>query len=243
MASVLYRTATPHRTDARDRRLIHGVVSRFISSFLGASSPHIVALETCCRTFTVRRGDVIARRGARLPGVFALAYGFVKLVLRGAREEGRVLRVVAAGQTFSEATALLGRPAPYDVVAIVDCRLVVIPSAAIFSLMDCEPRVARGMVRLLAERSLMYVGEVESATMRRGTQRLASYLRSLAQPDEAKVCVVHLPVSKSVVAARLGLHRETLSRLLRQFADDGLIAVSRRDIAILDPERLTEVAS
>jgi Bacterial regulatory proteins, crp family. len=54
---------------------------------------------------------------------------------------------------------------------------------------------------------------------------------------------VHLPVSKSVVAARLGLHRETLSRLLRQFADDGLIAVSRRDIAILDPERLTEVAS
>ena len=54
---------------------------------------------------------------------------------------------------------------------------------------------------------------------------------------------MRLPVSKTVVAARLGLKKETLSRLFRQFADDGLIEVSRRDITILDRGRLTETAS
>jgi CRP-like cAMP-binding protein len=53
---------------------------------------------------------------------------------------------------------------------------------------------------------------------------------------------VHLPVSKTVVAARLGLKKETLSRLLQKFSSAGLIAVSHRDIAILNVGRLTEIA-
>jgi CRP-like cAMP-binding protein len=80
--------------------------------------------------------------------------------------------------------------------------------------------------------------------MRRGAQRLASYLHSLARTgaDASASRTVRLPVSKSVVAARLGLKKETLSRLFKQFTADGLIVVSRRDIEILDAERLTEVA-
>jgi CRP-like cAMP-binding protein len=49
-------------------------------------------------------------------------------------------------------------------------------------------------------------------------------------------------VSKTVVAARLGVKKETLSRLLRELADDGVIAVAQRNIAILDRARLAQVA-
>jgi CRP-like cAMP-binding protein len=55
--------------------------------------------------------------------------------------------------------------------------------------------------------------------------------------------VVRLPVSKTLVAARLGVKKETLSRLLRQFAAEGVIEVSRREISILDREALVKLSS
>jgi len=227
----------------RDAQLIQGVVSR-LKLFWGAAPPQIAGVVKHCSTFPARPGDVLVRRGQRLPGVLAIAYGFAKLVLREPEHEGRVLRVVTAGQAFGEATAILGRPARYEAVALCESRLIVIPSASILALIDREPRFARNVIKVLAERNLELLEELEAATMRRGAQRLASYLDSLAPPDAASgSCSVQLPVSKTVVAARLGVKKETLSRLFRQFATDGLIEMSRKDVKILDRGRLAELAS
>ena len=75
--------------------------------------------------------------------------------------------------------------------------------------------------------------------MRPGSQRLASYLDSLVVPAEGNGhCVVRLPATKTVVASRLGMKKETLSRLLRSFAEQGLIQVAQREIRIFDRARL-----
>ena len=226
----------------RDLRFAEGVVSN-LSLFSGISPRQLAAVAKHCWTLSARRGDTLISRDERLAGVYALAYGSVKLALRSADREERVLRLVGAGQTFGEAAALLGRASRYEARALVESRLIVIPSATIFSLLDRDPRFARNMVKRLAGRTLELLAELETATMRRGSQRLASYLDSLAKPDAAAgSCTVHLPVSKTLVAARLGVKKETLSRLLRQFADEGVIAVSRREIAILDRQRLAALA-
>jgi CRP-like cAMP-binding protein len=230
-------------TAPRDAQLVQGVVSR-LKLFWGAAPPQIARIVQQCWTFPARPGDFVARRDERLPGVFAIAYGFVKLALREPQHEERVLRIVSTGQTFGESTALLGRTARYDALALSESKLIVIPSASILALIDREPPFARNLAKILAERNLELLEELEAATMKCGAQRLASYLHSLAQPaaPTSGSCTVHLPVSKTVVAARLGLKKETLSRLFRQFSADGLIAVSRRDIEILDTKRLTELA-
>ena len=239
---VIHKTATLQRTDTRERRLVHGFVSRLVP-FCQTSPLEIATLEKYCWTLPAQTGVVIARRGEHLPGVLAVAYGFIKLVLQGTRQEGRILQVAAAGQMFGESSALLGRPVPYDAVAMNDCKLVVIPATGILSLIDRDPRFARSMVRILAERNFEYLNEVESATTKRAAQRLASYLNTLVPANGPPgTCTVRLPVSKSVVAARLGLKKETLSRLFHKFASDGLITVSRRDIDILNVERLSEMA-
>jgi CRP-like cAMP-binding protein len=192
-----------------------------------------------CWVLPAARGANVVQRGARLPGVFALAYGSVKLTLRGDDAEERVVTLVSAGQTFGEAKALLGRPARSEAVALADSKLVVIPSAAILGLMDREPRFARALVFVLADRTLDLLAEVEAATQR-GAQRLATYIVSLADGN-GDGGTVRLPVSKTLVAARLGVKKETLSRLLRELSGRGLIAVERREVRILDRTGLAAV--
>src|SRR2546423_9766277 len=95
-------------TAVRDRRLIEGVVAN-LPLFQGVAVGQLQALAARCWTLAGARGGAVAHAGTRLPGVFAVAYGCVKLALRNGGSEGRVLRLVAARQTFGEATALLGR--------------------------------------------------------------------------------------------------------------------------------------
>ena len=229
-----------------DSRLVQGLVPR-LRIFRDVAPANLGPLIRHCWVMTAPRGAKIVERGARLPGVFGLAYGSVKVSLRGQDGDERVLKLVSAGHTFGEATSLLGRPGHSEAIALADSKLVVIPAAAIFALMDREARFARGVALLLAERALDMLAEVESA-MQRGAQRLAAYLDALAQSPESNGdgnggTVVRLPVSKTLVAARLGVKKETLSRLLRQFAAEGVIEVSRREISILDRDALAKLSS
>jgi len=235
---------TPRSTStaALDQRLVQGLVPR-LRIFRDVPAATLPPLIRQCWVVVAPRGTTLLKRGARLPGIFGLGYGSVKLSLRGPDGEERVLQLVSAGQTFGEPKALLGRASRSEAIALTDSKLVVIPAAAIFQLMDRDPRFARTMTLALAERALELLAEVESA-MQRGAQRLARYLDALPESGDGNGhSRVRLPMSKTLVAARLGVKKETLSRLLRQFAADGLIEVSRREIAILDRERLAGLSS
>jgi CRP-like cAMP-binding protein len=222
----------------REQRLIEGVLAA-TPYFSELGSPQIAAMALQCKTLAARGGDAVALRGRLLPGVFAVAYGSLKLAMRGAGGEERVIRLVQAGQTFGEPSALLGRPATYEARALVECRLVIIPVDVLFGLMERCPRIARQVVLHLAERTVSLLDELESSSMLSSGQRLARYLGTLGGEHGA----VQLPASKTVVAARLGVKKETLSRLLRAFAERGVITVARREIAILDRAALKQLAA
>lgn len=205
------------------------------------SAAQAASLVSHGKAFAVGRGAVVLQRGTVPGAAFALNAGTVKLALRGADGEERILRVVNAGESFGEAAAFLARPCPYDAYALTDAQLVSIPPSAIFALLERDRRFARRLVVALAERYCDVLAEFGAATTQRGSERLANYLESLAKAAPASG-TVQLPVSKTVIAALLGMKKETLSRLLHQFAAEGIIEVARREITILDAQKLAAAA-
>src|SRR3954471_23918440 len=231
----------PHKSRTRDRSLLEGVIHH-LGNRLGLTSAQ--ANSIACRSWMLAhgRGEFLVQRGNRLPGVLLVAYGTLKLVLRGSDGEERLVRLVSAAQLFGEAAALLGKACPFDAIAVTECKLAVIPSVVVLATMEQDARFASRFALMLAERNHELLAELESATIQRGAQRLASYLESLWLGDASLPYMVSLPVSKTLVAAQLGMKKETLSRLLRQFIVERLIAVSQREVQVLDGPGLAEVA-
>ena len=226
----------------REQSLIETVIGK-LKLFWGATPAQRAGVAAQSWALPLGRGSALVRPGERLPGVVGVAYGSLKLRIPVNGSMERVVRIVAAGESFGESAALLGKAAPFEPVALASSKLVVIPSAAIFSLIERDPRLARGVVLLLAERHLRLVEELHTSVPRRGVQRLASYLDSVAEPvagnGEFKA---RLPGTKTLVAAQLGMSKETLSRLLRSLVVRGVLRVSRREIAILDRAALLALA-
>lgn len=228
---------------SRDQQFLQGVLAN-AGLFAGVSPGGVAMVARHAGVIAALRGDALSRRGEPLPGVFVVGYGLVKLALRAPGSQERVLRIVSAGQSFGAAAALLGRVPRYEASALVDAKLVVVPSEAVLALMDRAPPFCRSVMRLLAERVLDLAAELEALSLHSGGRRLASYLGSLAEPVARNGgWAAQLPMSKTLIAARLGMKKETLSRLLRKLAAAGLIEVSRREITILDRDALARAWS
>jgi CRP-like cAMP-binding protein len=102
-------------------------------------------------------------------------------------------------------------------------------------LLGTVPEFARDLLRALSDDYLALLEELQASVQKSAVQRLAAYLCSLAEPNGTPHSwIARLPVSKTIVADRLGITKETMSRLLRELTTRGAIEVARRDITILD---------
>lgn len=243
MQQGLTRTLPTAIRPFRDHRLLEGVISR-LPAFGKLARDEIDMLAGYAQLRDFRRGATILRRGEAFPGLFAIVEGSAKLSLRRSDHEEKVARILEAGDCFGFAALLLERPCPVDVVALSNGVAATIPSMPVLRLMEQRAAFATALARTLAERLLELVGELEASTQQSSLQRLACYLDSLAEPPngEQDRWRVRLPATKSTVAARLGVKKETMSRMLRELASRGVIAVDGPEIAVLDRAGLAQLA-
>lgn len=227
----------------RDPRLVEGIVTN-LPLFRDVGHSNVALVASHARIEHCRRGALIARQGERLPGVIGVAYGLLKLVLPRRNGEEKVLRFLGPNESFGEAVTLLERPCSLDVVALAETMFVVIPVRPLRQLQERDITFANNLVRTLAEGQVRLVREIDARIGSSSAKRLAAYLESLAKSEGCSgACAVQLPVTKSALAARLGITKETMSRLLRELKDQGLIAMAGGAITILDRPRLAGIAN
>jgi CRP-like cAMP-binding protein len=222
--------------------LLEGVIAS-LPAFRELSRKDLDTLANHSHLRESRRGAVIVGRGERMPGVIALAYGSAKLALRRANGDEKVVRLLGPGENFGLASTLLDRPCPLHLVALSNSLVATIPPVPLLHLMEQDIGFARSVARALAERVLQLIGELEASLQQSGLQRLACYLDSLAEPNgRPGSWIARLPTTKTTIAARLGIKKETLSRMLRELASRGLIAVSGPQVDLLDRAGLARLA-
>lgn len=198
---------------------------------------HLAQLAKQATIVNLRRGDLLCRRGQPLASLYGVAQGQVKLVLRAGNGDERVLRIAGPGDTFAEAMVLRPRLAPFDAIALCDSVALELPARPLTALLERDALFSRTMLVYLADRMHQLVAQIESSALLNARQRIASYLIGLAEDGNR----VHLPVTKTLIASQLGVTKETLSRLLREFSDQGLIQVRNRDVHVRDRARLSGI--
>jgi CRP-like cAMP-binding protein len=218
------------QNDRATERLLRGM-----ALFANLAPTHIGRLAALSQKQTVRRGNAICCQGEPMPAVVALVYGSAMLALRRPDGGRRTVRFIGAREIFGLAIALHNRPCPADVIALADSVVISVPVPPLLRLLGMDPGFARDLLRELSDNYLDLLEELQASVQKNAVQRLASYLASLAEPNGTPhTWIARLPVSKTLLADRLGITKETMSRLLRDLMARGAIEVARRDITILD---------
>ena len=196
-------------------------------------------LATATRTQRLGGGEILFRRGDPCTGLYMVVHGRIQLSLATPHGAEKVLALFGAGESFGEAVLFLGKPYYVTAQACTDTLVLHVARDALLGLLDRDPRFARRMLAGLSARLHRLVGDVESYSLRSGTERVIGFLlRDPPPADGPRGLTVSLPVKKGVLASRLNLTQEHFSRILRDLIEAELITVRGRDITILDVERL-----
>lgn len=218
----------------------HIAVAR--QSLLLASAPETV-VQTVLASARLRefeRGATIFMQGERASAIYIVAEGWVKLYRVAPNGAEAVVGVFTKGSSLGEAVAFRHDTYPVAAEAVTDCNVIRIEADAFLRLLRDNPEVAIMMLSATYAHLHSLVMQVEALKAQTGAQRLAEFLLELA-PCEVGVCEVVLPYDKSLIAGRLGMKPESLSRAFVKLRDQG-VTIRQNNAAIADVTALRAFA-
>jgi len=187
----------------------------------------------------IEKGEVLFHRGDPAPCFYFLDTGLVELNLVSATGEKKVLEVVGPGRTFAEAvTFMLDRRYPVTAEALADCNLCQIPNDTYYDLIYGNPDACMRLLSDVCRHLHARVREIENLTVQNARSRLASYLLDHVIETNDDEATVRLELPRHVIASRLSIKPETLSRLLRNMVDEGVLTIEDRVIFVHSLARL-----
>lgn len=184
------------------------------------------------------RGETLFLQGEPAKAIHIVTDGWVKLYRIAPNGGEAVVNVFAKGQSFGEAVAFRGHPYPVSAEAVTNCEVMRIPSAALLEAMRKEPEIAVAVLAATFVHLHALVSQLEQLKAQTGPQRVAEFLLELCEQDSGS-CVVSLPYDKFLIAGRLGMKPESLSRAFARLKSAG-VSIKRNHAAIEDIERLRD---
>ncbi len=185
-------------------------------------------------------GQLLFSQGDSAQAFFWVAEGVIRLFRASPQGDEKVIELVGANRVFAEAVLFMGGRYPVNAAAQTPARLVAIQGPAF---KDWLAKDANRCFRLMAGMSARLhklVNEIDRLTLMKGADRLLQYLLDHSDPDETGRERVEWEAPKQVIASRIGVKPETLSRLLHKLTDQGCIEVVGQTLYISDAERLRQ---
>jgi CRP/FNR family transcriptional regulator len=190
------------------------------------------------RAVTAPAGTVIFSPGETCETLVLLSSGSVQV--RTISEDGRELllyRVLPGEACVMSVACLLGGTA-FQAEAVAECEVRghAIGRATFLELLASSAAFRDRVLAVQTARIYDLVGLVDDLAFRDTAQRLAHRLIELAAGAD------DVEVTHQQLALDIGTAREVVSRRLKLLEGRGVLAVERRHIRILDPQRLAELA-
>lgn len=196
-----------------------------------------------------RMSEVKRRQRIYLPGdpsdqIFVLKAGVVKIATLGPEGREIILAFLYPGDVFGELAIVDDSPRDHLAEAYEDAVICAVDRDLFRQLMRDCPELGYQITKLMGFRLKTFRSRVEELLYRSAHARVAHTLLDLATQHgiaDAQGIVIPLRLSQRDIANLVGLTRETVNFILRDFRQKNIIETDRRSIRLKDTAALQAV--
>jgi len=192
----------------------------------------------------VERGKTIFLPGDPAERVYLLRRGAVRLSRVYESGEEITVALLRENSLFGVLSLLTGHRSDrfYHAVAFTRVEIVSAPAASVREAIEADARVGLMMLQGLSCRILQTETMIETLTHRDMASRLVSFLlvlcRDFGTPAEQGI-TIDLRLSHQAIAEAIGSTRVTITRLLGDLRNGGMLRIDHKRITIFDPMALS----
>lgn len=175
---------------------------------------------------TLASRSILFREGNVAEHLFCVLNGYIRLyrLSRDGREAD--VRICGPGDTFNECLIFGADHYHYNAQAAESCTLARFELSHLRTMIEEDTQVAKAILKSLSRSLLSTMDSMANDRLQTAPQRVANYL--IAQsPSGATSYSLRLPFQKSVLAGKLGLAPEALSRVFSGLREVGVIVRGR----------------
>jgi CRP/FNR family transcriptional regulator, dissimilatory nitrate respiration regulator len=215
-------------------------VIKHIPLFDGLPPQQLDLLAGCAKEKNYRTGQAIFLDAQEARALYLLIWGKVKIYKTSIEGREQTIFVFGPGEPFC-LTALTDEYSPASAMALEDTRIIYFPSEKLDEVARQEPSLLFNLMLVLIRRLKESLVLIESLSLKEIPQRVALYIQK-ALDKSGGTDTFELDFSQRELAKILGTIPETLSRVFRKFANDGILHVENRTITVIDRTALRAMA-
>lgn len=200
-------------------------------------------LETCSRIGEFARGKLIYLPSDTSEGCFLLATGRVRLFSVSPDGKQSIVAFIEPGDLFGELAIFESARRDEFAEAAEKSIVVLIPGDIMRSLALENPALTFGITKLIGLRRRRIERRLRGLLFRSNRQRLIHLLLELAEQfgqRTAQGVQIAIKLSHQELSGVIGSTRESVTLLLGELQQEGLLQVARRRIELTAPDRLAK---
>jgi CRP/FNR family cyclic AMP-dependent transcriptional regulator len=174
---------------------------------------------------------VIVSEGDMTDSLYVVLSGRVKAFVSDENGREAVVNTIGVGDYFGE-LVLDGGPRAASIMTLEPCRLYVIPQADVERLLGGNPAFAHDLLHKLIGKVRSLTGRVADLALKDVYARLVKFIDENAVEAAGRRAVPER-LTQNEIAARIGGSREMVSRILKDLAAGGYVAIESKQIVVL----------
>ena len=179
-------------------------------------------------------GAVLFQQGDQPEFLYILLSGRVALSGKSAEGDEAVIEFFRRGDVFIAPAVILDLPYLMSTRVLHDARILMIPAEHFRDMLARDPALNAALVKELSRHWRLLVRQIKDLKLRTAPQRLAAYLLDLSG---GRGGTIELPEERRLMAGRLGMTPESLSRAFAQLAAEG-VSGRGRNVTVADAGHL-----
>jgi len=200
-------------------------------------------LLDACPTWRFKKGETIFQVGDPGQALYVVLSGKVKIFRESLEGKNKLLAYVHPGEVFGEMSLVEDRPRSASALAVAPTSVLVLFRDTYLNLLKRFPLLGHNLARIIASRLREMNEELLFLTFEEARSKVAFALLKLHRhrhsvPEEGGWFV---PVVHQELANLAGTSRETVTRVVQELKNRGLIEVFHGGILIKDLEGLERV--
>jgi CRP-like cAMP-binding protein len=192
-----------------------------------------------------QKGQPIYQEGSQATGLFCVHQGKIKLSKAAGDNKEQIVHLVREGEVVGHRALVAGTRYSHSAIALQDCVVCFLPRPDFLSLVQANQQFSMALMQLLAQALGLAEERMMHLAYKPVRERLAGALLLVQKTfyQEGEALPFRIALGREDLAALVGTAKETVSRLLSEFKDAGMIATRGSQITILKPMHLQELAT
>jgi len=171
----------------------------------------------------VQRGELIVEQGKKSHALYVILSGRARVVMTDRRAREVILDMIAPGDYVGEISLIDGKSHSANVQAEVQCDLLVLDHQDFNRCLSENHAMALAVIKGLAQRLRKADEKIGSLALMDVYSRVTKVLMGMSKPAGSKQLLITEKITRQDIAKMVGASREMVSRVMRDFEEQGFI--------------------